>query len=418
MNNIYIKSIYIKELRHLKDISINIDNNEKKNLIITGRNGSGKTTLLEAIKSYLRFFESTDTPLEYRKDASKKLYSLQNELKQIEANTTLSLEDKKIKINEIKKPINLSKSWIESYGNWIDLDISMVELIQNAYRNGEIIFSYFDAKRNSNVTIPTGVEKVTLNEKYPIDAKPSANFLKYLVDLKTQQSFAKNEGDFDESNKIELWFKKFENALRDIMDSPNLSLKFDYKNYNFTINEEGKIPYGFNELSDGYSAILDIIIDLIMRMENKASRAYDLEGIVLIDEIEAHLHISLQKKILPFLTKLFPNVQFIVTTHSPFILNSIENAVIYDLENKTNVKDLTAYSYEGIVEEYFNIDQYSQSIKDKLNRYKKLIFKDNITKEEAAEIEDLRKYLAEVSEEEAPELYAEFMDLEIHRELM
>lgn len=356
MNNIYIKSIYIKELRHLKDISINIDDNEKKNLIITGRNGSGKTTLLEAIKSYLKFFESINTPLEYRKCASKKLYNLQNELKQIEDNHILSPEDKKIKINKIKESITTTKYWIEKHGNWIDLDISMVELIQNAYRNGEIIFSYFDAKRNSNVTIPTGVEKVTLNEKYPIDAKPSANFLKYLVDLKTQQSFAKNEGDFDESNKIELWFKKFENALRDIMDSPNLSLKFDYKNYNFTINEEGKIPYGFNELSDGYSAILDIIIDLIMRMENKASRAYDLEGIVLIDEIEAHLHISLQKKILPFLTKLFPNVQFIVTTHSPFILNSIENAVIYDLENKTNVKDLTAYSYEGIVEEYFNIN--------------------------------------------------------------
>lgn len=418
MNNIYIKSIYIKELRHLKDISINIDDNEKKNLIITGRNGSGKTTLLEAIKSYLKFFESINTPLEYRKCASKKLYNLQNELKQIEDNHILSPEDKKIKINKIKESITTTKYWIEKHGNWIDLDISMVELIQNAYRNGEIIFSYFDAKRNSNVTIPTGVEKVTLNEKYPIDAKPSANFLKYLVDLKTQQSFAKNEGDFDESNKIELWFEKFENALRDIMDNPNLSLKFDYKNYNFTINEEGKIPYGFNELSDGYSAILDIIMDLIMRMENKASRAYDLEGIVLIDEVEAHLHISLQKKILPFLTKLFPNVQFIVTTHSPFILNSIENAVIYDLENKTNVKDLTAYSYEGIVEEYFNIDQYSQSIKDKLNRYKKLIFKDNITKEEAAEIEDLRKYLAEVSEQEAPELYAEFTNLELHRKLM
>lgn len=176
----------------------------------------------------------------------------------------------------------------------------MVELIQNAYSNGEIIFSYFDAKRNSNVTIPTGVEKVTLNEKYPIDERPADNFLKYLVDLKTQQSFAKNEGDFDESNKIELWFEKFENALRDIMDNPNLSLKFDYKNYNFTINEEGKIPYGFNELSDGYSAILDIIMDLIMRMENKASRAYDLEGIVLIDEIEAHLHISLQKRYFHF----------------------------------------------------------------------------------------------------------------------
>ena len=56
--------------------------------------------------------------------------------------------------------------------------------------------------------------------------------------------------------------------------------------------------------------------------------------LLLIDEIETHLHLELQKKILSFLTTLFPNIQFIVSTHSPFILNSLENAVIYDLEKK------------------------------------------------------------------------------------
>ena len=51
------------------------------------------------------------------------------------------------------------------------------------------------------------------------------------------------------------------------------------------------------------------------------AKMYDLQGIVLIDEIETHLHVELQKKILPFLTNFFPNIQFVITTHSPFILN-------------------------------------------------------------------------------------------------
>lgn len=57
----------------------------------------------------------------------------------------------------------------------------------------------------------------------------------------------------------------------------------------------------------------------------------------MIDELETHLHVSLQKKILPFLTEFFPNLQFIVTTLSPFILNSIEDVVVYDLEKRNSM---------------------------------------------------------------------------------
>ena len=95
----------------------------------------------------------------------------------------------------------------------------------------------------------------------------------------------------------------------------------------------------------GYAAVFDIIGDLIMRMESK--HRYDLEGLVLIDEIETHLHVDLQKKIVPILTQLFPNIQFVLTTHSPFVLNSTANAVVYDLEKKLLVKDgLTDLPYE------------------------------------------------------------------------
>ena len=135
---------------------------------------------------------------------------------------------------------------------------------------------------------------------------------------------------------IDNWFDKFENAMRTILDDDSIKLKFDYRNYTFKILQDNREPYGFDELSDGYSSVLSILCDLILRINKNRSiicrdYEFDTEGIVLIDNIEANLYVELQNKILPFFVSFFPNIQFIVTTHSPFVLNSIDNAIIYDL---------------------------------------------------------------------------------------
>lgn len=67
---------------------------------------------------------------------------------------------------------------------------------------------------------------------------------------------------------------------------------------------------------------MDIVLDIIMRMQNQTQRSFDFKipGIVLVDEIETHLHLELQRHIMPFLTGIFPNIQFIVTTHSPYYI--------------------------------------------------------------------------------------------------
>ena len=95
-------------------------------------------------------------------------------------------------------------------------------------------------------------------------------------------------------------------------------------------------------------------------MEKQQNHVFDfsIPGIVLIDEIETHLHLELQKNILHLLTVIFPNIQFIVSTHSPFILNSLENVAIYDLETKVLVENgLSDIPYSGIVEGYFNTEK-------------------------------------------------------------
>ena len=205
-----------------------------------------------------------------------------------------------------------------------------------------------------------------------------------------------------------------------MLDDPGLKLEYDYKNYNFQIIEEGRKPFGFDQLSDGYSAAIQIVADLILRMEQNwlkqgALSTYDTEGIVLIDELETHLHIALQKKILPFLTAFFPRIQFIVTTHSPYILNSIEECVIYDLEKQIRMEDMSDYSAERIVEGYFGLDAYSEKLLTNVKRYAELVEKENPTEEERAERARIRIELKQLSGDLSKEARDAFEEIEDKR---
>ncbi len=94
------------------------------------------------------------------------------------------------------------------------------------------------------------------------------------------------------------------------------------------------------ELSDGYRSILSMTFELIRQIlrvypEDQVFDSKDerilVPGVVMIDEIDAHLHPTWQKKIGFWLTQHFPNIQFIVTTHSPLICQAAVNGSIFRL---------------------------------------------------------------------------------------
>ena len=137
-----------------------------------------------------------------------------------------------------------------------------------------------------------------------------------------------------------------------------------------------------------------------------------MEGIVLIDEIETHLHVALQKEIVPILTELFPNIQFVLTTHSPFILNSTPNAVIYDLEKNLLVPDgLVNLPYEGIIEGYFDADLLSQKLRQKFQEYKRLVLSSELSDSDYAKIAELEYYLDEIPDYLAVDFSADYSRL-------
>ncbi len=128
-----------------------------------------------------------------------------------------------------------------------------------------------------------------------------------------------------------------------------------------------------------------------MNIEANELSPSELSGIVFIDEIDAHLHISIQKKIMGFLTKSFPSIQFIVTTHSPFVVMSVNDAVIYDLSKHEQVEDLSLYSYEAVAEGLFDTSSVSQVLMEKMNRLNSLSINFSDNRSEIVEIISILK---------------------------
>lgn len=370
MERLYITKLTINKVRHLKNISIPLSENQIKHLILTGKNGSGKTSVVEALARYLDKIFTGERENAFR--------NCQKELD--------------IKLN------------------------NKIESIPELADKYHYILAYYDAARVFQAEQPRQIEKVKLQDYYGLTEFPRKEFVKYLLDLKMTEALARNNNKTEKADEIQTWFAKLEQLLKQIFDDKTVELEFDEETFEFHILQHGKEPFDFNTLSSGYQAVLDIILDIIMRMQNQTKRSFDfnLPGIVLIDEIETHLHLELQKNIMPFLTTIFPNIQFIVTSHSPFILNSIRNVVIYDLEKNLLVENgLDNVPYDGIVEGYFGADKLSDALKQKFEKYKILVKKKCLSDEELNEIAELELYLDDIPDYLALGVSTEYQELKL-----
>ena len=332
----FITDIYIKNLRHLKNIHINMDSQKRQHLMITGKNGSGKTSLLQAISKkidyapamYRRLLAYQNAVMKMNKDHKYEVVNPETvENMEFGGKSDISLEYREEPWIGVESELSRG---IQIFFNLSRDEKELSRTIAKEMKNGNFIIAFFEAGRVMEMEMPDGAEKVIPNRFYGISDSPEKLFLKYMVHLKTQQAYARNENDQETVEAIQNWFENLQRALKVLLDDESVQLKYDYKEYNFQILEQGRQPIGFDQLSDGYASVIQMVTNLIMRMEHRDDQKmplfhYDVQGIVLIDEIETHLHIELQKKILPFLTEFFPRIQFIVTTHSPYILNSISN---------------------------------------------------------------------------------------------
>jgi predicted ATP-binding protein involved in virulence len=137
-----------------------------------------------------------------------------------------------------------------------------------------------------------------------------------------------------------------------------------------------------NQLSDGEKCLLAMVGDLARRLAIANPSLPDpLQGygVVLIDEIELHLHPKWQREIIPALTRTFPNCQFIVTTHSPQVISQVKPEGIYILEKTEEgiiaKKPESSFGRDSnrILEDLMDVPARPQKIKDDLLELFRLI---------------------------------------------
>ncbi len=281
-----INSISIKNYFSIKDIEI--DNlKDKKEIYFLGENGDGKTILLQAI--FLAFQQN------YFKNYAKKTF-VSEAIDVFDANKELLLKATDNNDNGFEfTNLNFAQN-IFTYG----VNRNRIEGDEDKY-NFMTLFS----------------NKVKLND-------PSA----WLQKL----DYYENRKDYTSPFPLESAVK----ILKDILDD---NIEIDVNPDDVTFTERGT-PLKFEQLSDGYKSVLIWISDLIVKLaktqpEAKSSR--DFEGVVMVDEIDLHLHPKWCFSIVAKLRDWFPKIQWIFTTHSPTItLAASKDAVFYKLykENK------------------------------------------------------------------------------------
>ena len=387
---VFVNSIKLQKVRNLPVVEIPFDSETKKHLILTGPNGSGKTTVLNELKEHCKGIQTKllihCTHAMNEEKASKYEDVFTTEKGAVYRNVITNQENK----------LRDASTAVISFNDSI--------AFYSQYLRKEYIVCFFDAHRKASFIEPKGPSKI--EQKNTVDEGFGKYFVQLLVNLRSRRSFARDENDAKTVKQIERWFENFEKALAVLLGHSDFVLKFDSVDFNFTIEEKGKEPYHFSQLSDGYSALLSIVSELMLRMSLEPLATYDKYGLVFIDEIENHLHVELQKKVLPFLTSFFPNLQFIVTTHSPFVISSIADSVVFDLESQKRYTDFSDYSYSSIIEDYYGVDTYSEIIVNNVKEIEGILQKENLTDDELARIKLLYDSVNELPEKQfvSPEL--------------
>lgn len=154
------------------------------------------------------------------------------------------------------------------------------------------------------------------------------------------------------------------------------------------IVEQNGVELSLEKLSSGNIFLIEHILLLMCKMYsvsilNKLApdSIFNLSGLLLIDEIESHLHPKWQKKILGIIRHLFPNLQIILTTHSPFIVASIDGARIYTCVPQVGYSEVCdeteKYGHmpveEVLMSEVFGVHPFNEEITELIKRRKQLI---------------------------------------------
>jgi predicted ATP-binding protein involved in virulence len=301
--------------------SLKLDSFDPKLNIICGENGIGKTNILDSIASLFSGYEPISISVKSGFD--------QGCIKS-------SVDGKVISRPIKKKYTNLTYTKWECVNDDENANFNLLYLKVNR------VFKY---RRESSINSDPDVTHRTSENAEGLD---NDDIKQWFISRYLHSAHVNNLTDVQQEN-IKLAISCFS-----LLDNKVTFYKTTTQNEIIVKTPTGEIY--FELLSSGFRSILFILLGIIKeieyRFQNNNVLASDFNGIILIDEIELHLHPEWQGKVCSVLTKTFPKAQFIISTHSPHVIQTAEaNEVIAlsgengHLEKRTI--DIAPYGFKG-----------------------------------------------------------------------
>lgn len=426
----FLEKIEISNYKKIRKLRINF---EKELTVIIGDNGVGKTTILDAIKKSMMWISAS-----IRKDNASGGTILPEDVNNQSLNDmtgtyidcNFNLGSKNQVRGIVARALDTSVIPLKSeLTNYRDIGQKIREmndykainfplfasygvdrLFEKKFSNSDLVFNkingYEDSlakSSNFNVFLEwliqiLKISKGTLSEDQELllrdiqalELGGASDVLSPLnpMYLKLKKTF--EDKSIQQSN----------NEANKILNNINLVYQEIYEDFiglELVNNDDGKDKvklilkedsFFLHQLSDGQRVFLGLIGDIARRLillnENSDSPLLG-QGIVLIDEIELHLHPRWQQKIIQTLRKCFPRLQFIVSTHSPQILGEVEGSQlrILELQDSENIKVVVPSQSYGltsneILEELMGGKERNQSVKLKIDEIFMLIDQENL----------------------------------------
>lgn len=323
-----IRSLTLKNIGVFEDETISFPEKQDMDMaeihILTGQNGTGKTTILQALA------ELTPEMLHLLDLSSFKIDKrILRKFKYQNSSSYVQL------IDSYNYEYNLNYHG-DFHGDFSEFS-SPLDLLDTLHNAAFAYSGYRFIEHQENINIKEKENYNPLENALEFNKKNDANdysLNEWLANKMAQRNSAFFEGNKIEVEKYSRGIETLKQIIEQIIEIP-IDFKFKNEKLKVVAVKQGQ-ELDFDLLPDGLRSIISWLGDLIMRMDALKWKddlpIFDREFILFLDEIEVHLHPSWQRKILPVVQKLFKNAQIFITTHSPFIVNSVDGAWIHKIE--------------------------------------------------------------------------------------
>lgn len=427
-----IQRLELKNYRGFSDLSIDFP--ESGATVFIGWNGAGKTSVLEVLNNLNRLvcnYQFSDTATQGN-GLSKMDVSLGATVCHVQIEVSLASE----KPGQLKLKYDISSG--KSQGNISsEIDNWGVEESGKAYLINEKsipVFAFYTALRSLRYDsqVPEEGPKRYLIPQLKAYEGAWGNtlqfdhFIKWFVEEENKENREKIRlKDFDYRNPgLDAVRSAWETFFAALGERQYTNLRVEEREINqFTsvpsslvVTKDGQ-DLNLSQLSDGEQLSLGMVADIAHRLviaNPGLTKPLEGEGVVLIDEIELHLHPAWQRRIVPALEKTFPGIQFILTTHSPQVVSEIARSQVFLLENFKVIREVPhtlGRDSNTLLQDVFNVPERPEAAKLEFEKLYRIL--DNPQKREEAKglLQEMsQKYGADDPEIQRATLHYEFMN--------